>query len=115
MWRRPVSPRAGRRHEGVVGNMDSRLSPLQGIYALESFAQRLVLVIRQILDTPPPPRGGEDALALSALCFTRREAALLRAILALVRSGPELDAVLIARWTVAGVAPLARAAWPPAT
>ena len=95
--------------------MDSRLSPLQGIHALEAFAQRLLLVIRQILDAPPLRRGGEDALALMALCFTRREAEHLRSILALVRAGQYRDAVLIARSMIEGVALLTWAAREPST
>src|SRR5205807_1568750 len=115
MWRRSVSPWVGRRPEGVVRDMDSRLSPLQGIHALEAFAQRLLLVIRQILDAPPLRRGGEDALALMALCFTRREAEHLRSILALVRAGQYRDAVLIARSMIEGVALLTWAAREPST
>jgi len=95
--------------------MDSRLSPLHGIHALESFAQRLVLVIRQILDAPPPHRDDQDAVALMAQCFTRKEAAHLRSILALVRAGQYRDAVLIARSMIEGVALLTWAAREPST
>ena len=65
--------------------------------------------------SPPPPRGDEDALALMALCFTRREAAHLRSILALVRAGQYRDAVLIARSMIEGVALLTWAAREPST
>lgn len=95
--------------------MESRLSPLQGIYALESFAQRLLLVIRQILDAPGPRRDERDALALMALCFTRKEAEHLRSILALVRAAQYRDAVLIARSMIEGLALLTWAAREPST
>jgi len=95
--------------------MDSRLNPLPGVHALESFAQRLVLVIRQMLDAPPSRGGDEDALALMALCFTRKASEHLRSILALVRAGQDRDAVLIARSMIEGVALLAWAARAPST
>jgi len=95
--------------------MDIRLSPLQSVHALESFAQRLLLVIRQVLEPSPPRRDDEDALALMALCFTRKEAEHLRSILALVRAAQYRDALLIARSMIEGVALLTWAAREPST
>lgn len=90
--------------------MNNQSGATQDIPVLESFVQRLLQLVRLMLDAPVHYEDQQDHFAFMALCFVSKQAEHLQSALALVRSGDWRDAVAIARSMLEGLSLLTWAA-----
>lgn len=94
--------------------MGNRLRASQDVQVLDSFAERLLQLVRQTMDSQLH-HDENDHLAFMALCFVSKQAEHLQSARALVHAGSGRDAALIARSMIEGLSLLLWAAQDPST
>lgn len=87
----------------------------QDIPVLDSFAERLLRLVRQMMEGRIDYDDEKDHLAFMLLCFVSKQAEHFQSALALVRTGLSRDAALIARSMMEGLSLLTWAAQEPST